>query len=100
MEYKTVEFWEIIYEQFIKDKDAVVLCSNANFREMFARGGDFVTWISTKARVFVEGIEKPVQIGSFYLFRGEHCWDKEIRIEFLQWLINDLKNEQNILHRE
>lgn len=100
MEYKTVKFWEDIYNSYVKDKEETVLCSNINFKEFVWGIEEPKDWIRNKAKEFVISTNKDAIVGMWYLFASLLCFNKDIRIEFLKWLINDLKNGQNILHRE
>lgn len=98
MEYKTVEFWEDILSNFLEKPKITWLWDAKGFRKYVWSNEDSKEWIRKKAFKFeIVSTYKNLFIGKYYLFAGEHMIDKKIRIEFLQWLINDLKNEQECI---
>lgn len=96
MEYKTVEFWEDILDQFVKDEKKTLLCEIDNFY-LFWSDSSNNYYIKTKAKEFLTQTKRnKVQIGNWFLFVTGVQIYKDIRIEFLKWLINDLKSVQTI----
>jgi hypothetical protein len=95
MEYKTVEFWEDILKQFL-DPDAYILCNILKFKDKVWDKEYEKEWFKSKAKQFVSTKDYEIVLGQIYLFAGLHCFEKDIRIEFLEWLINDLKTLDNV----
>ena len=96
MEYKTVKFWEDILDQFVKDDKITLLCQIDNFFDFWTDSSNCY-YIKTKAKEFlIQTKRNKVQIGNWFLFvTGVEIY-RNIRIEFLKWLINDLKSVQTI----
>ena len=96
MEYKTVEFWENILCDFLEKTRITGLCDAKEFRKYVWYEEDSKEWIRKKAFEFkMDSTYKNLYIGKYYLFAREYMTDRRIRIEFLKWLINDLKTLDN-----